>query len=194
MKLLVKGNAKLDKGVATWNIPASKEVCGRVCEGCYAVKEQERWKSVRVGRDRRLEASKRADFVDNMSAEIAKHKGKYIRVHSSGEFYSQEYIDKWAKIAEKNPDKIFYAYTKRGDFNFSKVLALPNFVLHNSYVKTVSGMKVNYGSPEYVAELAKETGGFICPLATDRTGQCGSTCTWCMDKANEGTPILFEQH
>ena len=194
MKLLAKGNSKLDKGVATWNIPAGKKVCGRECEGCYAFKEQKRWASVRKGREDRYELSQCDNFVELMNNELSKHKGKYVRVHSSGEFYSQEYVNKWVQIAKSNPDKVFYAYTKREEFDYSELKKCDNFVLHKSFVSVSGKRYLNYGNSAEMAKIAEKTGGFVCPLATDRTGQCGSTCTWCMEKENEDTPILFEQH
>lgn len=49
--------------------------------------------------------------------------GVAIRIHDSGDFYSAEYLDAWCRIADRNRDVLFYAYTKevamfkqRGDF------------------------------------------------------------------------------
>jgi len=193
-KLFTKGNSKLSKDILTWSITAGMEVCGKECKGCYAMKEQTRWKNVRDSRYTKYEFSKTDVFVPVAVKELNKYGKKFVRVHASGEFYSQEYVDKWTEIAKQCPDLIFYTYTKRmKDFDFTELKSLPNFVLHNSYVEG-NGTKTNFGSLEYIEELSKNTGGFICPLAKDRTGQCGTTCTWCMEKENEGTPILFEQH
>jgi hypothetical protein len=111
-------------------------------------------------------------------------------VHADGEFYSQEYVDKWAKIAQGMPDVIFYAYTKRmKDFDFSKVKALGNFVLHNSILSDGS---YNFG------KNISSKGGYVCPDTLGIPTQCGGDgptgCTWCMNKTNENTQILFEQH
>ncbi len=92
---------------------------------------------------------------------------------------------------------MFYAYTKR-DFDFSELHKLKNFVLHKSFVELDGKKVINYGSSDKIAEIAEKSGGFICPLAKDRTGLCGSEqkdgCTFCMQKCNEGTPILFVEH
>jgi len=37
---------------------------------------------------------------------------KVVRIHVSGDFYSQRYFDSWVEVAKNNPDKLFYAYTK----------------------------------------------------------------------------------
>jgi hypothetical protein len=35
-----------------------------------------------------------------------------VRIHDSGDFYSQEYLNKWADVARALPHLTFYAYTK----------------------------------------------------------------------------------
>lgn len=38
--------------------------------------------------------------------------GAAVRVHDSGDFYSDDYLAAWIEIAERVPDVLFYAYTK----------------------------------------------------------------------------------
>ncbi len=38
--------------------------------------------------------------------------GKYVRIHDSGDFFSDEYLEAWIYIARVIPDVTFYAYTK----------------------------------------------------------------------------------
>jgi len=38
--------------------------------------------------------------------------GKAVRIHDAGDFYSNEYLDRWTSIARKVPQVLFYAYTK----------------------------------------------------------------------------------
>lgn len=200
MKLLSKGNSKLDKKVSVWNILAGMEVCGRECDGCYAIKEQKRWKGTVVsGRAKRLELSKSDSFVADMVLEILKSAPRFVRVHGSGEFYSQEYINKWVKIAlgvkKLRPYIRFYTYTKRdNEFDFTELDKASNFIVHRSFVTVDGKRKMNYGNAEHLNSISDKVESFICPLATDRTGKCGSECTWCMEKENQGTAILFEAH
>jgi len=178
---LSNGNIKLAKTIATWSIPASQEVCGRVCQGCYSYKAQKRFPAVLQARHRNLEFSKTKEFTISVSRGT-----KYVRVHADGEFYSQEYVNKWVKIAKSMPEVVFYAYTKRmKDFDFSEVKSLSNFVLHNSVLEDGS---YNFGKNIVVK------GGYVCPDTLGQDVKCGDTCTWCMNKANENTQILFEQH
>ena len=197
-KLLSKGNAKLHKSVGIWSIIASQEVCGRECEGCYAIKEQNRWKGTIIsGRTNRLELSKGLFFREQMIEEINKSKYKYIRIHGSGEFYSQEYVDKWTAIVRNCPDKLFYAYTKRhNEFNFEWLESLDNFILHRSTVKGSRRHYLNFGDSKYLERIKKDLGHskvFECPLVGLNNGGCGSECTFCMDPT-ETRQIVFKQH
>lgn len=200
MKLLTKGNSKLAKHVGVWNITAGMEVCGRECAGCYAIKEQKRWKGTVVsGRANRLELSRRDSFVLEMVHEILKSKHTMIRIHGSGEFYSQDYINKWVKIIDGvkalRPYVKFYAYTKRtNEFDFTEIVKRDNFILHNSFVDVEGKRKMNYGTIDEINAIQAKIGGFACPLSANRDEKCGLECTWCMEKQNEGTPILFYKH
>lgn len=53
-----------------------------------------------------------------------------LRIHVSGDFFSQKYFDAMALIARRNPDKLFYGYTKSLPFWTSRLGQLTdNFVL-----------------------------------------------------------------
>ena len=85
---------------------------GECAKFCYAQKGAYIWSNVKPAFERRLEATKRDDFVDLMIKEIRKKKANRIRIHDSGDFYSFEYYWKWVNIAKALPDVLFYAYTK----------------------------------------------------------------------------------
>ena len=54
--------------------------------------------------------------------------GKAVRVHDSGDFFSEKYFDSWLTIAANTPDVLFYAYTK--EVLMTKKHVLPqNFIL-----------------------------------------------------------------
>ena len=51
-----------------------------------------------------------------------------MRVHVGGDYFSKKYLQAWIEVAKKNPDKIFYSYSK--SLHFFKQFALPeNLVL-----------------------------------------------------------------
>lgn len=49
---------------------------------------------------------------DETSRQWIKAGGKAVRIHDSGDFFSQDYYQAWQRIAQAFPDVMFYAYTK----------------------------------------------------------------------------------
>lgn len=192
MKLTQSGNTKL-VGQYMFNLPATYEVCGRLCKGCYATREQKRFKSVLQARNKRLDASMSKDFVSTINKEIANIKKpfKYFRIHASGEFYSQDYIDSWTEIAKANKNITFYAFTKRmADFNFRELMSQPNAVIINSLAHN----RINYGT---MSDLKNHPCKNLCPAtvkATKKDTVCGVTCNFCMTKKAQIEGITFVKH
>lgn len=189
-KLIQKGNSKLAAAnIYMFNLPATREVCGMQCRGCYAIGEQKRYPTVLPARQARYEASLQPDFSSRVVSEINRIRNRptMFRIHSSGEFYDQAYINKWYTIASKLPDITFYAYTKRmKEFDFSKLKSLPNFVVIDSF---------HYGGLNYGKLDKAPKDAFICPEQPKANVSCGKTCTWCMDKQGaEANGVFFKQH
>lgn len=92
------------------------------CRGvCYAKQGTYRFANVVKARHHNLTLSQRSDFADLIIADLAalvvktpRKRKPYnvVRLHDAGDFYSQEYLDAWCKVARAYPDVIFYAYTK----------------------------------------------------------------------------------
>ena len=187
MKLLTRNNDKL-KDQFIFDLPVSHAVCGRQCPGCYALKAQKRFPVVLEKRNRMLLASKASDFTSVIISELVSTRSttRTVRVHSSGEFYSQPYVDAWFTIASSLPNFTFYAFTKRiDDFDFSKLSALPNFILINS---------LQYGGLNY-APLAKlRTDVFTCPATAGHSVVCGVTCRYCQTKTAQANGVQFVKH
>ncbi len=51
-----------------------------------------------------------------------------LRVHVGGDYFSKEYLLAWVEVAERNPDKVFYSYSKSLTF-FTGVELPSNLVL-----------------------------------------------------------------
>jgi hypothetical protein len=53
-------------------------------------------------------------WFEQMLAEVQKPKmiGKHIRIHDAGDFFSEDYLNLWLKIARLTPEVTFYCYTK----------------------------------------------------------------------------------
>jgi hypothetical protein len=114
-----------------WSLPAI-ETCPNACDACkyycYARKSELAYPDCLPCRERNLKASMRADFVDVVTVYIrnaAKQRGYkdakrvVVRIHESGDFYSQDYYNKWIEIANNCADIkniVFMAYTKSVDF------------------------------------------------------------------------------
>lgn len=114
----------------TFNLPRKLACPGRtdICaRGCYQAISEEMLKE--KGRDSQVLYSRKLnwflaeqdDFVERILKEIIRRKPKadqriIFRIHASGDFYSEEYLKKWMKIALitklKNKNYDFVAYTK----------------------------------------------------------------------------------
>jgi len=119
---LSDGNLRMK--IPTWSIPAEITCPGSTttCRNyCYAKKAERTYRNTRLSRIRNLNDSKRKDFVSKMIPLIERKKSKYVRVHESGDFYSQIYLDKWIDIANKFPEKTFLMYTQNYKLDYSKI-------------------------------------------------------------------------
>ena len=186
-KLLKWENAKL-KNQFIFTLPATKPVCGRTCPGCYAIKSQVRFPKALAYRERMLARSKQDDFAATIIDELTKSKRtiEAVRLHESGEWYSQEYVNKWVVIASSLPNLKFYTFTKRmKDFDFTALMALPNFVLIDSLL---------FGGLNYDILEKLDPTRFICPATTPAKAICGMTCTYCWQKSAQVDSVQFVRH
>lgn len=193
-------NVKLKKGgIATFNLPAELTCGGAVCPGCYAMKAQRMYKSAREKRLWNLVQAGTPDFVLRMCTEMASGhcRGiKILRFHESGDFFSQQYVNRVAQIVANLPNRVFYAYTKRlKDWDFTCLKAQPHMILINS----AQFGPVNYGDEAQVAAW-KAAGALVCP-ATGGKGpviSCNNGCKICcslkMKPIVEARGVVFHKH
>jgi hypothetical protein len=110
-----------------------------------------------------------------------------VRIHSSGDFFSQAYINFWDEIIGMFPKIKFYVYTKVADIlNFTSIQRNANFNLISSFI----GGKVNFGSIDYCNDLKRDYKAFICPVTSGADIKCGKECKYCVTKNN----VCFVQH
>ena len=77
--------------------------------------------------------NKKMLFVIKKDSAKENEKVKF-RIHSSGDFYSQNYFDAWLEIAKRHPQIVFYTYTKSLHFWVKRLKEIPeNLVLNASY-------------------------------------------------------------
>ena len=181
------GNEKLADSVAIFDLPAGDKrlggTCGRVCPFCYAIAQAQSFlgATIQRARFRNLEISLQPWFVNAILTSLKFNEfTTAVRVHSSGDFYSQAYLNKWVEIAQKalkDPELChiqFYCYTKRKTrlprdkyhpalLDFSVLENLPNFVVIDSF----GYGEYNYGTIEQLKEKADRLGfklkKVICP-------------------------------
>jgi len=117
--LIRYGNSKLHKdGIGSFSLPAGMTCpyAGECAKWCYARTGTFRFIQVREFYEFCLRITKQKGFEDRIVEQIisdhARGKLSVLRIHASGDFYSQEYFDKWVRIAYRVPDVILYAYTK----------------------------------------------------------------------------------
>lgn len=105
---------------------------------CFAASLEAAFPSVRVSVDRNYNLLKAAKTVEEMADLI--HMSlpgvfyENIRIHADGDFYSANYFLAWCEVARRNPERIFYAYTKSLPFWVKYRAILPkNLVLTASW-------------------------------------------------------------
>jgi len=181
------GNHKLPESVAIFNLPAEKTCPGKTEECvryCYAKKAEYIYWSVVRSRYRNLWASQHSWFVDVMVKRIKKlpPRVRYFRIHESGDFYSQEYADKWTEIMRRS-DLQFLAYTKSP----YRPKMLSNFALVESILP--DGRENVASTREEAEELAWRWSGEICPYP-DKRIKCMVHCHKCL----RNKYVIFVRH
>ena len=143
--MLLVRNSKIRKSkYRTFNfgIPAYQSGTGlRTCpnagacaKGCYALAGAYRFFNVAQAFGRRLALTLTVEFVDTMLKDIDESRAERIRIHDSGDFYSEEYLDKWLEIVRARPSLQFYAYTKMVSLFKRRLKDIPsNFVVIFSF-------------------------------------------------------------
>ncbi len=124
-------NSKLRKDrIYKFSLPAFRTcpASGSCRSWCYMVGVY-RLRSVTAvkAHNRNYELTKKRWFADLTINELRSRPYiKVLRVHDSGDFYSQLYLDKWRKIAEGCPTVFFYSYTKSLHLDFMAIKRLKN--------------------------------------------------------------------
>ena len=143
-----QGNSKLSDSIALFSLPAGHacpfaSLClakadrktGKITDGlnsafrCYATATEAMFKKVRESRWSNFEALKAAKTVNGMAALIGASlpaKSRLVRMHQSGDFFSQTYFDAWLQVARGRPGVIFYAYTKALPFWVARIDSIPS--------------------------------------------------------------------
>lgn len=169
--------------IPTFSLPSSKTCPNKtkMCEKyCYAKKAERMYPATLPSRERNYDESKEWDFIRKVVLWILKHKPKYFRIHESGDFYSQEYFDKWCFIAGICQDTKFIAYTQVYDLNLElkpKNLTIYWTVWPDSKDVPIDGLHANVtdnGKGEISNELDYPN-YHICPKEVDKNITCDNS-------------------
>lgn len=136
MKLIfTKGNAKLDKRIVNFSLPAgytcpgahtcltwADKLTGKIKDAkaqsirCFSASQEATFPNVRKSRWENFTKLKQALAEGKeQAAKLIKQslpKADIVRIHVSGDFFSQEYFDAWLDVIKSTPETTFYAYTK----------------------------------------------------------------------------------
>ncbi len=147
-----KGNAKLDKKIHTFSLPAghtcpfafdckasADRITGKITDGdnqlfrCFAASQEALYKTARESRwhnyDLLKELKSSRQMADLIIESMPKN-AKKVRVHVSGDFFNQTYFDAWLIVCNALPHIIFYAYTKSVKYWANRISLVPkNFIL-----------------------------------------------------------------
>lgn len=150
-----KGNAKLSKDIYTFSLPAGHSCpfafeckasadrsTGKIKDGkdqvfrCFAASQEALYTNTRTARWHNYDLLRKLKTVDKMSTLIVDSlplKANIVRVHVSGDFFSQVYFDAWMAVARIFSKKKFYAYTKSIPYWLERRDTIPkNFNLTSS--------------------------------------------------------------
>ena len=130
-RLLTQNREMRQIGVYNWTLPAwagrlpdgrtyntcpSAGICRQVC---YARHGTYLWPAVRAKHHSNLQfvLDDPDGWQQAMLAELAapKFAGRWIRIHDSGDFFSDDYTSRWLRIMRHRTEVNFYCYTKEID-------------------------------------------------------------------------------
>jgi hypothetical protein len=144
------GNSKLAPNIFTLSLPAGYACPGafhcksqavktsegfRIKDGpncqfrCFAAIDEvlkpnvrnQRWHNFNL-----LKGKTVTELVELITTSLPHPNWKYlVRLHVSGDFFSQDYFDAWLTVARLNPQTVFYAYTKSLPFWLARKGVLP---------------------------------------------------------------------
>jgi hypothetical protein len=192
-----KGNRLINSNTLIWSLPRITTCpgAGACRDWCYSTKAERMYKNVLPSRHRNYDFSQSDDFVPVITDFLRKNRRKIVRIHQAGDFYSQEYLNKWKNIARNVPYTRLYAFTK------SHKLALwenqpRNFVLLQSYGSKYDELiDETKNTARVIWRLGHEQDHeYVCPHYMKQLGICGTECTYCFDEQPTPKHVALVKH
>lgn len=132
--MLSNSNEKL--GTDIYNFNLSRNTCHYKTADCekYCYARRGNFVFIEKYLQQNYYESLQDNFVERICGQIMFQQIKWVRIHASGDFYSQEYVDKWIQIAKRSPKTKFLAYTRNNEADFTHLPS--NFVVYYSSDKS----------------------------------------------------------
>ena len=128
------GNAKLAKSIATFSLPAgyscpfakdclsmADRITGKIIDGqhcqyrCFSASSECTYPGVRKSRWENFDILKSTNSIGELGKVIQfsiPQNIAFVRIHVSGDFFTEKYFLAWLNVALNNPQVVFYGYTK----------------------------------------------------------------------------------
>jgi hypothetical protein len=177
---------------------------------CYAKKGNHLWPAVQnlLARNWKLlkhfEANADSEGAVRALLEMIPEKAELFRIHESGDFFSQWYVDVWAEAIAARPNTKFWFYTRSFTLDFSGMQSLRNATCWAStdsanenealaFVKNHSFFRHAYGPIAKNEE--KPEGSFFCPATVGKLETAGACekCRLCTDSRTT-KHVAFRAH
>ena len=187
-------NSKLGRKIYAFDLPAvvSCPDSSECFKDCYANKGTFLWKSAKQSNTFNFAIA--LNDIKYLQAElikeIEKKNIKFIRIHSSGDFYSKEYFLMWCNIAKHFKNLKIFTYSKAPQID--RKLIPSNLNIINSFIEIEGKRYLNFGSYQAMKKLAKKSKGLLCPITkgkelnlpklSPKNGFTCSTCKYCITK------------
>lgn len=211
------GNKKLSASESIafviWSLPAVLTCPGATVEcmrNCYA-RRDERFTGTRSSRLINFILSRQDDFEDRLTDAIRDkiytkagklrkpYQGKEIvfRLHESGDFYSDRYMQIWFRVAAKFPEITFFTYTKSFRMYERNMHLIPkNFLVRASIwsdttieeLQTIARCKMPIYTAFTASEMEKAIAAGVHECTCESCTKCGCACAR-RDKQDIGTRI-----
>jgi hypothetical protein len=221
MRLFSVGmNQKLAKNIAVFNLLRGVTCIGKTpaCDGieiywkdkngkehrnrfrCYADKAEVLRPNVRLSRARNTFLAMHSQEFEEMVIKELTHlqaQGvRKVRVHESGDFFNQKYLDTWVGIVKQFPDMRFLAYTRSFQLNWAEAKKLKNFIILWSIDKTTT-LPVPKGNRVYI-KYPNEPIPANAKTCSHKSkyNYCGRECNlcWKLNEAKKKYDIYFNAH
>lgn len=204
MLLQIGTNSKLGPLIGAVSIPAVITCPGRTayCESiCYATKGFFRLKNVKNSLNTNYQIAGDLDkFKSDMIKALKKAKVTAVRIHASGDFFSEDYIGVWIDIIKTYPDIKFWAYTRSWRVTdliapLHKLSQLSNLQLFASMDKTTTETPPSWMRiADLVDKFSEAKVNYVkCPNQRNPDITC-EKCTYCFKPAKSKAHVVFQEH